>query len=124
MANVGEIIRVLRKKRGLSQASLAEKMLMKRSTIGNYERGIREPDLDTVEAFADFFDVSVADMLGREDIPNNDSAQVRPAHTKEGELLAMDMDALPPEIRARALEHTRRIIHEFAEFFSGNQTKN
>lgn len=69
MSNVGDVIRVLRKKRGYSQAQLADAMGLRRSAIGNYERGIREPDLDTIEAFADFFDVSVSDLMGREE-PN------------------------------------------------------
>lgn len=67
MSKVGDRIRVLRIKRGLSQAQLADAIGMKRSAIGNYERGIREPDLDTIEAFADFFDVSIADLMGREE---------------------------------------------------------
>ena len=67
MSKVGDRIRVLRIKRGLSQAQLADAICMKRSAIGNYERGIREPDLDTIEAFADFFDVSIADLMGREE---------------------------------------------------------
>lgn len=67
MARIGEIIRVLRIKRGYSQAQLADLMGLKRSAISNYEQGIREPDLDIVEAFADFFDVSVSDLLGRQD---------------------------------------------------------
>ena len=67
MAKFGEIIRVMRIKRGYSQAKLAQKMGIGRSAIANYECGLREPDLDTVEAFADFFDVSMDDLLGRED---------------------------------------------------------
>ena len=67
MAKVGEILRVLRIKRGYSQAQLADLTGLKRSAISNYEQGIREPDLDTVELFADFFDVSVADLLGRDE---------------------------------------------------------
>ena len=67
MSKIGETIRVLRIKRGYSQAQLAELMGLKRSAISNYEQGIREPDLDTVEAFADFFDVSVADLMGRDE---------------------------------------------------------
>ncbi len=67
MAKVGEILRVLRIKRGYSQAQLADLTGLKRSAISNYEQGTREPDLDTVELFADFFDVSVADLLGRDE---------------------------------------------------------
>lgn len=67
MSKVGDRIRVLRIKRGLSQSQLADIMGLKRSAIGNYELGIREPDLDTIEAFADFFDTSIADLMGREE---------------------------------------------------------
>lgn len=67
MSKVGDRIRVLRIKRGLSQSRLADAVGLKRSAIGNYERGIRVPDLDTIEAFADYFDVSIADITGREE---------------------------------------------------------
>lgn len=67
MAKIGEIMRVLRIKRGISQAELAGELGLKRSAIGNYELGLREPDLDTIEAIADFFDVSIADLMGREE---------------------------------------------------------
>jgi transcriptional regulator with XRE-family HTH domain len=67
MSKVGDRIHVLRIKRGLSQAQLADKVNLKRSAIGNYELGLREPDLDTIEALADFFDVSISDLMGREE---------------------------------------------------------
>ena len=73
MSKFGDRVHVLRVKRGLTQAQLADEISrstekeIKRSAIGNYERGIREPDLDTIEAFADFFDVSIADLMGREE---------------------------------------------------------
>ncbi len=73
MAKVGEVIRVLRIKRGLSQSQLADAMNLKRSAIGNYERGVREPDLDTIEAFADYFDVSIADIMGRDENSSDDA---------------------------------------------------
>ena len=67
MARVGERIRVLRIKRGLSQSQLADDVGISRSRLGNYEQGIREPDYDTIELFADYFDVSVDDLMGRND---------------------------------------------------------
>ena len=68
MAYLGDRLRVLRLKRGLTQNQLADALHLKRSAIGNYERGIREPDLDTIELFADFFDVSIGDLVGRPDV--------------------------------------------------------
>lgn len=67
MSKFGEVVRVLRIKRGYSQAQLADLLGLKRSAIGNYEQGIREPDLDTIEAIADFFDVPIAALVGRDE---------------------------------------------------------
>lgn len=63
MSNIGTIIRTMRLSRGLSQAQLADLAGLKRSAIGNYENGVREPDLDTIEALADAFNVSMSDLL-------------------------------------------------------------
>lgn len=67
MAKFGDVIRVLRIKRGYSQEKLAKMIGLTRSRIANYECGTREPDLDTVELFADFFDVSMDDLTGRDE---------------------------------------------------------
>ena len=75
MAKFGEIIRVLRIKHGYSQQRLANRIGIGRSAIANYESGLREPDLDTVEAFADFFDVSVDDLMGRTDEQPTETTQ-------------------------------------------------
>lgn len=83
MAKFGEIIRVLRIKHGYSQQKLANRIGIGRSAIANYESGLREPDLDTVEAFADFFDVSVDDLIGRTDEqPKENTQDKRPKWVK------------------------------------------
>ena len=69
----------LRKKLGYTQEGLANAMSkttgmeITRSAIGNYERGIREPDLDTIIAFADYFHVSIPYIMGRKE--NDDIEQ-------------------------------------------------
>lgn len=66
MSNIGKTIRTMRMSRGMSQADLANRIGKKRSAVGNYENGTREPDLDTIEALADAFNVSMADLLSHE----------------------------------------------------------
>lgn len=65
MASLGQKISALRKKRGLSQAQLAEKLGIGTSTLGMYETNKREPSYQTLVAIADFFNTSVDDLLGR-----------------------------------------------------------
>jgi transcriptional regulator with XRE-family HTH domain len=61
----GQNLAKLRKEKNLSQYKLAELMNLSRGQIANYEQGSREPDFETLERFADFFDVSIDYLLGR-----------------------------------------------------------
>ena len=66
MSKLSERLTGLRKQAWLSQQELAERMGLTRSAIGMYETGRREPDLDTLKAFADFFGVDLDTLTGRE----------------------------------------------------------
>ena len=60
-----ERIKRLRKERGLSQDQLAKILGVSRSTVGMYETGKREPDFESCEAIADFFNVDMDYLIGR-----------------------------------------------------------
>lgn len=72
MSNIGEIIRTMRLSRGMSQIDLAERVGLKRTAVSNWEAGIREPDLDTLEALADVFNVSLGDLVNGDRDRNKD----------------------------------------------------
>ena len=55
----------LRKCRGLSCKTLWELCGLSKNTIALYERGERCPSLDALLALADFFGVTVDELLGR-----------------------------------------------------------
>ena len=58
---------------GLSQFELAEKIGMTQQRISAYELGKRQPDLDTLKLFADFFGITTDELLGIEkDEPKED----------------------------------------------------
>jgi len=61
-----ERLRELRKKRGLSQVTLAEKVGLSKSTIGAYETGDITPSVDALNLLADFFNVDIDYLLGKE----------------------------------------------------------
>lgn len=62
---LGERIRSLREKMGLTQKELASKLNVPNQNISNYERGFRQPDYDTLQLIADFFEVTTDYLLGR-----------------------------------------------------------
>ena len=57
----------LRKEANLTQKEMAEKLNMNSVTYLHYEKGQREPSLDTLLDFADFFSVSVDFLIGKTD---------------------------------------------------------
>ena len=60
-------LKELRKRRGLSQVVLADRLGLSKSTIGAYETGDITPSLDALNALADFFNVDINYLLGKED---------------------------------------------------------
>lgn len=66
MAEFKDMLKYFRQQTGLSQAELAEKIGVKPSTISMYEVGKREPDFATEEALADFFNVDLNTLRGKD----------------------------------------------------------
>ncbi|HJC49077.1 MAG TPA: helix-turn-helix domain-containing protein [Candidatus Anaerostipes avicola] len=61
-----EILWKLRKKRGISQKKLAEDLGMSTGIIGMYESGKRKPSYEALEQIADYFNVSIDYLTGRD----------------------------------------------------------
>ena len=55
----GDVFRQLRIDQNLTQAEMARKLGISRSAVGMYEQGKREPDFETLEAIADYFNVTL-----------------------------------------------------------------
>lgn len=69
MAKLSQRIRELRERDNLSQQALADIIGISKSSINMYERGEREPGVETLEAFADHFNVDMNYLLGWVDDP-------------------------------------------------------
>lgn len=65
MSNFGNRLKALREKRGLSQSDLAAKFNVSASTIGMYEQGLREPNIERLNRLAEFFGVSLDYLMCR-----------------------------------------------------------
>lgn len=65
MSSFKTVLKSLRNSRNLTQEELAQKLNIGRSRISMYESGQREPDFETTELIADFFNVDVDYLLGR-----------------------------------------------------------
>ena len=65
--DISERLKQLRAQRGYSQAELAEKLHVSKSTISMIEAGSRKPSVEVMELIADFFNVSLDYLRGEDD---------------------------------------------------------
>lgn len=61
---LGNKLSEVRKRIKLTQEDVSKKLGIPRSTYSNYELGAREPDLETISALAQLFNVSVDWLSG------------------------------------------------------------
>lgn len=84
MAKFCERLKELRREYALTQEELSRKLNMSRSSLAMYEQGQRDPNTETLEAMADFFNVDMDYLMGR-------------THSKHGanfEYYQMDLESI------------------------------
>lgn len=114
MGNFKNVFKQLRIAVGFTQSEMAEKLGISKSTISMYENGNREPDFETLEKIADFFNVDIDYLLGRTEkttvLPetaakyylNDDTAQVAQEIFENKDLRVLfdaARDAKPEDLR-------------------------
>lgn len=63
-------LKTLRKLKGYTQKDFSKIIGVKQTTVSNYEKGLRFPDLDKLNQIANIFNVSVDYLIGRNEIDN------------------------------------------------------
>ena len=82
-------IRIFRKERGLTQEELAIRVNVVRQTVSKWEKGLSVPDADMLQKIAEVLEVSVSQMLGREEEPEKDRNEVAEQLSRINEQLAI-----------------------------------
>ena len=62
-----DVLKSLRNKRELSQIELAKKLGFSAGLIGMYESGKRKPSYEALEVIADYFNISIDYLMGKDD---------------------------------------------------------
>lgn len=65
MNKFSENVYKLRKKSGLTQEDMAERMEVSRQTISNWETGVAQPTLDKAIEISELFSVSIDELIGK-----------------------------------------------------------
>ncbi len=63
--NLGECLAWQRKKHNFTQLELSDRLNISQQVISNYERNITSPPIDFLQLLADFYSISVDELIGR-----------------------------------------------------------
>lgn len=85
----GVRLKYLRMQDNLTQSELGNALEIAKSTISMYESGKREPDFETIEKFADYFNVDMATFFPSGEIEKTADPKVDGLSPKENELLTL-----------------------------------
>ena len=74
---LGEKLQTLRRSRGLSQEQLAEKLAVSGRTVSRWETGSNMPDIGMLVVLADFYGVSIPELINGERKSENMNEEVK-----------------------------------------------
>ena len=92
----------LRRKAGLSQEELADRIGVSRQAVGKWENGISVPELDKLMALSEFYQMSIGELLG---VESQEAATAEPA--PETPTAVFDTGELEGLLRELGEQHKR-----------------
>ena len=84
MNELGIRISTFRKSMGLSQKEMAEKLFVSPSTISKWENGDATPDIHRIKEIAEFFQISVTELIGEKISFTEENSQNKSKQTVVG----------------------------------------
>lgn len=115
-----DMLKYLRQSKGLSQREFAEKIGVSPSTISMYEVGQREPDFETEEKIADYFNIDLNTLRGKD----VESPAATPALSPDREELLANYDRLNDEGKQDAIKYVKLLGNSPEYTEDGGNTEN
>ena len=94
-------LKEIREARGISQRQAALALNLSPTVYNRYENGIREPSNALLLVIADYFGVTVDELLGRD---AEESQNAKEPKTPEARILASWIDNAPEDQRKKAIK--------------------
>lgn len=102
------IIKALRKQKGIQQKDLAQIIGVSRPTVCDWEANRKDPKSDNLKKLAQYFEVDELVILGA-----NLPQQNVPTRTLEAQIIADAIDKLPKKQRVKALSVMQVIFSDY-----------
>ncbi|MBK9192975.1 MAG: helix-turn-helix transcriptional regulator [Crocinitomicaceae bacterium] len=63
---IGENLKLLRKRKAVSQEEIAQDLGLTRSSYSGYENGVAEPNIETLIKISEYYDISLDKFIKRD----------------------------------------------------------
>lgn len=114
---IGEKLRELRKAKGITADILCQELGITVGSYRNYERNDRNPPYETLIKIADYYNVTLDYLLGRE------KQKEKPYHLGLEKGLKEAYISLPTEVRAQILQAVLDAVLSYRNETAENQTQ-
>ena len=119
------IVKELRKKKGIQQKELAIEIGVSRPTVSEWESGKKDPSGERLKRLAQYFGVDELVVLGKNVIDLGDlqkenalfSKLTEQPRTDEARIISRGIDKLPKEKREQALNVLNAMFSQYADLF-------
>ena len=98
-AKIGAYLKELRKEKGITQEELAEKLGVSGRTISRWETGFNMPDISLLVEIAEFFDVSIPEIIKGERKSENMNEEVKEVAETMSDYAKAEKERLVKSIR-------------------------
>lgn len=102
-SKIGSFLRTLRKEKGLTQEQLAEQLNVSNRTVSRWETGNNMPDISLLVEIAEFYDVSIAELVDGERKSEEMREEVKEVADKMADYAGTEKTTLIKNIRNHSL---------------------
>ena len=109
-SNIGEFLKELRKEKGLTQEQLAEQFNVSRRSVSRWETGTNMPDISLLVEIAEFFDVSIPEIINGERKSEVMNEDVKEVADKLSDYASAEKETILKNIRSQSIMGTVALI--------------
>ncbi len=107
---IGSFLKELRKEKGITQEEFAEKLNVSGRTISRWETGSNMPDISLLIEIAEFFDVSIPEIINGERKSEIMNEEVKEVAGKLSDYANAEKETLIKNIRTQSIMGTTAIV--------------
>ena len=107
---IGSFLKELRKEKGITQEEFAEKLNVSGRTVSRWETGSNMPDISLLVEIAEFFDVSIPEIINGERKSESMNEEVKEVAGKLSDYANAEKEKLIKNIRSESIIGTIAIV--------------